>query len=304
MFRKSKINIYPAVFLSPYIIGVLAFSILPILFTLVISFTKWNGFGEMEFVDFQNYFRLFSQDTRFVKSLYNTLLIMVLSIPLTLVIGLLVAYILNRSLVGLKRFFQVSIFAPYITTPIAIGIMFALLFDGRYGFINQLIIHLGIIEKGINWFGEPNFARIALAIVLIWKYSGYTAILLMAGMSMISDDIYEAAKIDGANNLKILVKITLPLLKNIMVFVIITSIIGGLQLFEEPFILFKSGFSGNMQYGGPDAACLTMSMFFYDEAFTNMHLGYGAAVAYAMFAVIAILTFFSMKVRGKGKKNA
>ncbi|MDR1272332.1 MAG: sugar ABC transporter permease [Clostridiales Family XIII bacterium] len=280
----------------------LVFWILPILFTFAISFTKWDGFNAMQFIGIENYKHLFLEDGRFFKSLFNTVVIMGLSIPVTLVLALIFAYILSGKALYAKRFLQLGVFLPYIMTPVAVGIIFALLFDQHYGFVNRILMYLHIIQSPLPWLGNEWLARITLAIALIWMYCGYQMILLMSGMSMISEDVYDAARIDGANTRQVFFRITLPLLKGVLVFVVITSLIGGFQLFDEPLLLFNSSLSGKFPIGGPDNAALTMSLFFYNESYTNFNFGYGAAISYMMFVVIALISFVSMKIMDRGDR--
>lgn len=296
-------NLYPLFFLAPYLFGLVAFNLLPVVFTLGISFTKWNGFSEMSFVGFNNYVHLLTRDTRFWGSLGNTFVLMALSIPVTLFLALVFGYLLTgRQLYG-KRVFQTALFTPYITTPVAVGIIFALLFDQRYGLVNQLLSVFELSGAPIYWLGQPWSARVVLAIMLIWRYLGYDTVLFMAGMSMISEEVYDAARVDGANGLQVFFRITLPMLKGILIFVVITSMIGGFQLFDEPSLLFNGGFSGSFPYGGPKKSCLTLSMFFYEESYKNLNYGFGAAIAYGMFLVISAFSFLSMRLMTGGKQN-
>lgn len=300
---KKKRNWYPVFFLAPYFIGLVAFSLLPVIFTFFISFTRWDGFGHMEFIGLQNYVHMLTGDDRFFKSLFNTVVMMGMSIPITLVLALVFAYILSGKAVYGKRALQTGVFLPYVTTPVAIGIIFALLFDQRYGFINQFFTMIGVMKTPVFWLGNEWTARLVLALILVWRYVGYDTVLFMAGMSMISDEIYDAAKIDGANSAQVFLRITLPMLKGILIFVIITSLIGGFQLFDEPKLLFNGSLSGNFAFGGPKNAALTLSMFFYNEAYNNFNYGFGAAISYGMFVVISIFSFISMKLMTRGDRS-
>lgn len=289
----------PFLFLAPFLIILVVFQLAPVLFTLALSFARWDGISPMTFTGLANYERLF-KDSRFYLTIFNTFLIMLLSMPVNIAFALLISHIMNSKLIRFKRFFQLSNFLPYITTPVAIGLIWAILFDWKYGTINRILTGMGLIPEPVNWLGGPMFARVVLALIVIWKNYGYLSVLFLAGISAISNEIYEAAIVDGANSRQTFFRITIPLLKPVLIFVTVTGIIGGLQLFDEPFLLFQGGLTGPQPYGGPKLACLTMVMNFYDAAFQYFDMGYGAAIAYGMFLIIAVFSFTSLKLMTRG----
>ncbi len=285
---ERRYRFKPYLFTAPFFFCYFAFVIYPTIYSFFISLTNWDslmGVAKRQLVGFANYIKLFASDKLFYQSIGNTLLFMVIYIPVLIAGGLLLAVMLY-SLRKSSRFFQTVNILPYITTPVAIGIIFSFMFDWSTGIINTALIQTGILQEGINWLGAPGTARLVVILLIVWKNLGYYLLIFLAGLSALSDDVNEAASIDGANKVQIFFRITVPLLRPIIVFLIITSVISGFQLFDEPYLLFS-----NLQspYGGPARSCLTAMMYFFDKTFkTSTQLGYGAAVSYSMFVLILI----------------
>lgn len=244
----------------------------------------WDGIGEQVYVGLKNYINIITKDPNFLKAFSNTLVIMLMAYPISIFIGLMIASLLS----GLKKgtnFFQTINFLPYITTPVAIGLIFSFLFDWNSGIVNSIVKLLG--GEGINWLGQVWTSRIVIAFMIGWKFIGYYMALYLAGITSIPEELYEAAKIDGGGAVAIFRKITVPMLRPITIFIIMTSIIGGLQLFDEPNLLFPATL-----FGGPDKSSLTMVAHFYDVSFMSTNrLGYGTAVAFSLFVIIILFSF-------------
>lgn len=297
--NKKYSVFWPVVFIAPFIIFFFTFNLFPIIYSFFLSFTDWNGIGEKVFVGLDNYIRIFTKDATFLKSLWNTLYIMVLGFPISVFLGLLIAAFLSN-LKKFRNLFQTINFLPYITTPVAIGLIFTFLFDWNTGIINRIIEFFG--GEGINWLGNAKFAPIVIGIMIIWKCTGYYMALYLAGITSISTDIYEAAKVDGAGTVKTFFKITMPLLKPITIFITITSLIYALQLFDEPNLMFNV--STTSIIGGPDRSCLTMVWNFYDVAFgSTARLGYGSAVSSTLFIIIVVASLFGMRFMNRKEEN-
>jgi len=290
--HKKKINFWPYIFLSPFVILYLTFSLFPLLFSFYISLTNWDGIGERTFIGLRNYYNIFLNDQLFRQSIMNTVLIMIQSIPFAIFFGLVIAVILFN-LSKSRQFFQTVNFLPYITTPVAIGLIFAFLFDWTSGSVNTILVNLGIIESEINWLGQPHHARFVVSLMIVWRLTGYHIAVYLAGLSALPYELYEAAKVDGSSAINTFFKITWPLLRPITMFLVLTAIIGGLQLFDEPNLLF-SGVGGIV--GGPGRSALTVVWYFYDISFrTTTRMGYGAAVAYSLFIIIILATLVGRK---------
>jgi cellobiose transport system permease protein len=290
----------PYFFLSPYLLFYLVLGLIPIIFSFYVSLTSWDGISGKTFVGLANYKYLFNPDSYFFQSIGNTLLFILLTLPLQIVFGLALASLLYSRFVKWKAFFQLINFLPYIVTPVAVGLMFNLLFDWQAGFVNKVLIHFGLIDEGIYWLGDPVYARMVIVLMLFWKGFGYTMIFFLAGLANIPKDLNEAAQVDGASGFRNFWSITLPLLKPVMTFIVITGIIGGFQLLEEPMLLLGGSGMGSSSavIGGPERCCLTTVWNMYDTAYgSTTRYGLGAAIAYGLCVIIALFSFIGVRLQ-------
>ena len=295
---------WPYIFLAPFLISYVCFTLYPTVYSFVVSFTGWTATNMMDkpFVGLKNYIRIFTADPLFWKAVGNTVKLMLMAMPLTIITGLLMAVLMQSVRRG-KQAVQTINFLPYVITPIAIGLLFAFLFSWNVGLVNTLLMKLGAIQEHVNWLGTPQYAPTVVAMMIIWKNFGYFMVLYMAGLSTIPTDLYEAAKVDGASAVQTFFRITLPMLRPITVFVVINGIIGGLQLFDEAQQVFLG--TGSNVVGGPMRSCLTVIWYFYDTSFkNNSRYGYGAAIAFSLFIIIATVSLINVRVlnrRGDGR---
>lgn len=288
--------VWPLFFLLPYFTIYIVFSFFPVMYSFYLSLTKWNGLTEKVFIGFENYQNLMTDPT-FWKSLTNTFILASVT-PLQILVVLIVAVMLYSKYCKFSKTAQTMIFLPYITTVVALGLIFAQLFQWKNGVVNMLLLETGIIEEGINWLGRPWLARLVTALVIQWRFLGYSCVIVLAGLSNIPNELYEAAEIDGANSVQKFFKITIPLLRPILLFMTITSISGSMQLYEVPFMLFQSG---GALAGGPRGSVLTAIWYMYETAFSRtMRYGYASAITYAIFVIMAVLSLISFWV---GKKE-
>lgn len=288
-----KRNKWPIIFAIPFLTAYGLFMLFPMLYSFYLSLFEYNGIVEKHFVGLANYINLFTKDRLFLKALFNTVLIMLMSLPVNLILGLVIAYLLFSLTKG-RRLFQVVNFLPYITTPVAIGFIFSYIFDWNSGILNGLLTHFGILEENYFWLQQPWSARLIVAIMIVWRNFGYCMMIYLSGMTAIDQDIYEAAAIDGAGKLKTFFAIVVPLLKNVSVFLLITAMIGGFQMFDEPVQLYSGWSAASRSVGGPDYSVLTMIWKFYDDSFgSSTRLGYGAAIAYTLFLIIGVCSLVS-----------
>lgn len=301
--KRNTLTKWPYLFLFPYFAFYFLFFIFPTIYSFIISFTDWDsiaGVTQRKLVGLLNYIRLFTKDKIFFKSLGNTFFFMIIYIPLLILGGLLLAVLLYK-LKKTSRLFQTINVLPYITTPVAIGIIFSFMFDWSTGIVNNLLIKLGVLMEGINWLGDGATARIIVIFLIVWKNLGYYLLIYLAGLSTIPEDISEAAMVDGANKVQIFWRITFPYLKPITIFLTLTSIISGFQLFDEPYLLFSNI---NSSVGGPERSCLTSMMYFFDQTFkSSTKLGYGAAVSYGIFIVVLIVSLIVSRVINRKEEN-
>jgi ABC-type sugar transport system permease subunit len=304
---KFNKHCWPYLFILPFFLIYFAFNLYPILFSFVISLTNWDSLylNERRFIGFTNYINIFTNNPYFWKSVWNTVLFMIGYIPLIIIIGLLLAVLLFN-LPRCKRLFQTLNLLPYITTAVAIGIIFSFIFDWSNGLLNRLLIAAHIIPDGINWLGIGTLGRFVVIIMIFWRNLGYYLMIYLAGLTGIPSELNEAAIVDGASKPQIFFHITLPFLKPITMFLVVTSIIGGFQLFDEPYLLFSGGMASNglQIVGGPDRACLTTVWYFFDTAFrSTTQLGVGSAVSYGLFMIILVFSILSLKIfTGKEEK--
>lgn len=286
--KKKKLNFWPYFFFAPFLVSYLAFSIYPIFYSFVISLTNWNimNFNNWQWIGFQNYVNIFTKDTLFWKALWTTVKLLLMSLPITVVLGLLMAQFMFSIKKG-RQLFQTLNFFPYITTPVAIGIIFSFLFDQNVGIVNQLLVNLHLIPQNINWLGSAKNAPFVVAILCIWKNYGYFMVLYLSGLSAIDPSLFEAAAVDGSNAVHTFFHITLPQLRPINVFILVNSTIGGLQMFDEPNLLYSATSSAGALVGGPERSVLTSVWYFFDSTFRNTsRLGYGSAIAFSLFLII------------------
>ena len=301
----SKKNKWPYLFCLPFIAAYLTFSLYPMLYSLQLSFFDWNGIGNKTFVGLQNYITLFTKDPLFWKALKNTVILMAFSTPITVFLGLVVAYLLFDISRG-KRLYQTVNFFPYITTPVAIGFIFSYLFDWQSGYVNKLLTSIGILDEPFYWLNSEIASKVIIVIMIVWRYLGYYMTIYLAAMTSMPMEVYEAAAVDGASNLKIFTRITIPMLRHTTVFLVITSMIGGLQMFEEPKLLFGGWAAlGGAQTGSPGNTALTVVWKFYNDAFNlDSKLGYGSAIAYSLFVIIMLFSIVGFKITGRGEKKS
>jgi cellobiose transport system permease protein len=295
--RITGKRVWPYLFCVPFIFCFLAFTLYPTIYSFEVSLNDWNGFGDKVFIGLNNYIKIFTNDPLYWKSFLNTAILMIFSTPTTVFFGLLLAYVLY-GLYRSKRFFQTTAFYPYVITPVAIGFIFSYLFDWQTGFVNKLLTSLGILKEPFNYLQSGPAIKLIIVLMIIWRYLGYYAMLFLASMTSISPEIYDAAKVDGATSFQTFWRITVPMLRNTITFLSITSVIGGLKMFEEPMLLF-SGWSNASAgtTGGPGNAALTVMWKFYNDAYRlDSKLGYAAAESYVLFLITIIVTLVLKKL--------
>jgi ABC-type sugar transport system permease subunit len=271
-------------YIAPFFILFVIFSLFPIIAGFALSFFRWDGMSVFHFVNLENYGNLL-KDILFWKAFGNTLLIgIVAHIPI-LFGGLILAYILNSKLLKGENIFKTIYFMPMVTSSVAVSIIYQQLFSNNYGLINYFLSFFGI--SGVNWLGgDGSLIKVAVIVMFSWKWIGWNMVIYLAGMQGISQDVYEAAKIDGANHSQTILKITIPLLKPIIIFTLIQSTIGMFNLFTEPFILTNSSWTGGINNGG-----LTLMMYLLNKAPQGgTAYGYASAVAYVITAFIILIS--------------
>ncbi|GMA60464.1 sugar ABC transporter permease [Alicyclobacillus fastidiosus] len=273
------------VFISPWVIGFLAFSGGPIIASLFLSFTKYNVMSAPVFVGLKNFIDLF-QDPIFYKSLGVTLYYTVLSVPFDIVLALLLAVLLNQKVKG-QAFFRTIFYAPSIVSGVAISFLWSWLLNPVFGVVNYLLSFLGI--HGILWFSGirtvvPSFVLMTMTSI------GGTMIIFLASLQSLPTDVYEAAALDGASKFQQFIKITVPLISPVILFNVIIGIINSFQVFTQAYVITQ---------GGPNYNSYFYVYYLFDTAFNQFRMGYASAQAWILFIIVALLTFLSLHVSKK-----
>ncbi|MFG2374234.1 carbohydrate ABC transporter permease [Streptomyces sp. NPDC048504] len=275
--RRLRQTLEAYALLTPSLVGFVLFLVAPIVGVVVISFFDWNLMGSPRFVGLANY-REMAGDSEVWRSVRNTLYYVVLNIPAQTVLALLLALAMNRRLRG-GKVIRVLFVLPWMAMPVALGIIWNWAFDPEHGAVNQFLSLLGI--SGPEWLSSTTWAMPVLASINVWQYTGYTMLFLLAGLQAIPESLYEAADIDGVTGLQRFFRITLPLLRPSMLFVLVTNVIGSFQMFDTVYV---------MTQGGPNGSTDTMNFHIYQQAFQLFRTGYASALAMLLFALILLVT--------------
>jgi multiple sugar transport system permease protein len=273
-----------ALFLGPSVIGLTAFTLLPILSSLGLSFTDWDLLRPPAFVGVSNYRHLLG-DPEFWRTLRNTVTFLVGYVPLVLTTGLLVAVLLNAS-IPFRQVFRAMYFVPVVTSWVAVALVWKWLFNPVYGLINSAIGTLGI--TGPAWLFDPNWAMVAVILTSVWKDTGFVMVIMLAGLQGIPREYYEAASIDGASRPQGLFHITIPLLAPTLIFCLSISLIGAFQVFDQVYVMTE---------GGPAGATMVLVERVVANAFSYSRMGYASAMSWVLFLLIFVVTVFFYRIR-------
>ena len=287
--RRRMRKLAPYAFIAPFFVLFGAFGLFPLLFSIWLSLHQWDaasGLAAMHWVGLENY-RFALTDPWFAKSLLNTLWFAVASgVPQHLV-ALPLAFLIHMTLKRSRNFVVGAYFVPYVTSSVAIALIFTTLFSKDFGVINAMLP-----GPPIDWLGDAFWARITIAFVVFWRYLGWNVVLYLSALQVISGDLYEAATLDGASRWQQFRYVALPLLKPMMFFAITLTLIGNLQLFEEPFILIPPD-------SGVATSVMTTATFMYRMAFSDGDFGTASAVSGLLFFIIAALTWGNARLFGR-----
>lgn len=284
MINRKKI--LPYLLVSPYVIHFILFVAFPVGFSIVLTFHKWNIISPMEFTGLNNYIRLFNDKT-FLKSMGNTIIFLLIHIPLQIVFALFLAEILNQK-IKLRGVFRGAFFLPVIVSGVVVTILWQQLYGYDTGLLNRLLIMIGLDKVG--WLTDPNIAMASIAVMATWKNVGLYIVLFLVGLQTVPTQYYEAADLEGATHTQKFFKITLPMINPTIFMVMILSTIGGFSLFIEPYI---------MTGGGPLNSTVSAVLYIYKQGFFYYHMGYAATLglffAFIILAVIMIQKKFIEK---------
>ncbi|MDI6802796.1 MAG: sugar ABC transporter permease [Bacteroidota bacterium] len=283
-------------FLTPALAAIFIFFFLPVIAAFVMSFTDFDiySLGNIQyvrFVGFRNYLQLFN-DPLFWQAFQNTFYFVLVGGPLSVAVSLAAAILLNSKLVRFKSFFRVIYFAPVVTTLVAIAVVWRFVYHPRFGLLNYFLSFFGVTP--IDWLGDPTYAMPAIILLAVWKNFGYNMIIFIAGLQNIPDELYEAARIDGANARQQFLFITIPMLAPTTLFVSIITMIGYFQLFAEPYV---------MTQGGPLNSTLSIVLLMYQQGFRWWNMGYSASLAFVLFVIILIGSIIQFRLQKRGEEG-
>ncbi|MGE8203699.1 carbohydrate ABC transporter permease [Heyndrickxia sp. NPDC080065] len=280
--KRQWSKLTPYIFVSPWIIGFVVFTLGPLLFSFVISFFDWPIVGEKKFVGFSNYITMFTDDPLFWQSLWVTVKFAIVFVPLNIILALLLAILLNQKVKG-SSLFRTFFYVPSVISGVALAMIWGSVYDGEYGILNYLLSLIGI--QGPDWLNHTSWALVAMVIASLWG-QGSMMLIFLAGLKNIPHELYEAAEIDGAGTFYKFFKITLPLLSPTMLFNLIMTIIGAFQTLTLALVLTG---------GGPLQSTYFYAMYVYENAFKYFKMGYSSANAWIMFLIVLALTLLVFK---------
>lgn len=283
--RKWRRHAEGWMFIGPVILGILAFQLAPILVSVYASFTRWDGLNPPEFVGLRNFRQLLTDDPFFRVTVKNTFYFVAGHIPLTILSALGLAMLCNRKMRGIT-FFRTAYFIPAVSNVVAVSVVWFWFYQPRYGVLNGLLSIFGV--DGPAWLSDTQWAMPAVILVSVWQGVGYPMVILLAGLQSIPEILYDAAKVDGATAGQRFRQITIPLLTPSLFFLLITQFISSFQVFGIIFV---------MTQGGPANATSVYIYYLYQNAFAFGKMGYASAMAWSLFAMIALVTFLQWKLQ-------
>jgi len=280
----------PYVFIAPTLILLTLFSLVPILVALVISFTDMNlgglaDFSSVQFIGFANFAEVLT-DPVFLKAIFNTLFYVIIGVPLVILLSLSIALLINLGTSKIFKAFRVVYYLPSVTNIVAVAVVWSYLYNPSLGLFNYLLNLVGLPD--VPWLTEPTIAKLSLILLAVWKAVGLNMIIFIAGLQGIPKSYYEAAQLDGANTWQQVTRITIPMLRFAIFFVSITTMIGWLQFFEEPFV---------MTGGGPLDGTLSVALFIFQNGFRFNNFGYAASGSFVLFVTIIAITLVQLKLQ-------
>lgn len=278
---RWDVKVSPYLYISPFFVLFIVTGLFPILYTAYVSVHQWNALaGQGDFIGFQNYTDVFGQPD-FWKSLRNTISIFILSSVPQVIAAILIAALLDQNLRA-KTFWRMGVLLPYVVAPVAVGLIFGRLFADDSGLINSWLVAIGL--PAVEWHVNPLASHIAIASMVNFRWTGYNALIFLAAMQAVPRDLYEAAIIDGAGRVRQFFSVTVPQIRATVIFVIITSTIGGLQIFDEAQVFSPTG------DGGASRQWLTTTLYLYNTGWRGQYnFGRAAAIAWLLFLLIIVI---------------
>jgi cellobiose transport system permease protein len=300
LLHRLDVKASPYAYIAPFFLLFCAFGIFPLVYTAWVSLHEWTLLSDTQtFIGAENFGTLFG-DEYFWNATYNTLSIGIISTVPQLILAIWLAHLLNRPLRS-QTFFRLTLLLPNVTSVVAVVVIFSQLFGRDFGLINWVLSWFG--AGAIDWAAGTATSHLAISVMILWRWTGYNTLIYLAAMQAVPRELYEAATIDGASGFTQLRKITIPMIRPTIVFTVIVSTIGAMQILAEP-LLFAAGTSGSggMITGGPDRQFQTLALYIYEHAFTNFDFGYASAASWVMFVFVVIAAginyLFTRRSRG------
>ena len=290
-FQQHKLA--PYAFISPFYVLFAFFFLAPSLIALVLSLFRWDGINDPRFVLARNYGRLLS-DKVFASAATNTAIYAVSSLLIVLPLALVLAVLLNAKSLRFSHVWRAMYFTPVVTSTVAITLVFQILYNQDTGLLNAPLIYLGL--EPIYWLGDRSWIKVAIIILIVWRSTGLLSIYFLAGLQSIPEELYEAASIDGASVLQKFFRITIPMLRPIILFVSIIVLLSSIQIFDEIHILTNGT-------GGPANASMSVVQYLYERGYTRLRLGFASAVGTVLFATVFILSLLQLQWYGVFRKE-
>ncbi|MCQ4087271.1 carbohydrate ABC transporter permease [Saccharibacillus sp. JS10] len=282
--RREELQGY--LFILPWLVGLFGITLFPMLFSLYGSFTDYDVTSRMNIVGLRNYVTLFTNDPLFWKSLYNTLYYVALMVPLTTIGSILLALMLNERIAGM-RVFRTIYYLPAVLSGVGVYFLWIQLLNPSTGLINTLLGWIGI--AGPAWLSDPMWTKPAIIMMKMWSVGG-GMLLYLASLQGVPAQLYESAKLDGASAFRRFWHITLPMISPVIFFDVVTSFIGGFQIFQEGYVMTDSG------NGGPMGSLLFYNLYMWNQAFKLFNMGYAMAMAWVLFVIVLILTLINLRM--------
>lgn len=283
---EQKEGLQGYIFIFPWLFGLVTFTAGPLLFSLFASFTNYNITSKMDFIGLSNYIRMFTNDSLFWISLGNTLYFVAFSVPLTTIGAVLISVLMNQKVPGM-RIFRTIYYLPAVLSGVGVYLLWMQLLSPNTGLINTILSWVGI--QGPAWLFDPNWTKPAIIFMSLWKVGG-SMLLYLASMQGVPQTLYEAAEIDGANPFRRFWHITLPMITPIIFFDVVTSTIGGFQVFQEAYVMTENG------EGGPANSLVFFNLHMWNKAFEVFDMGYAMGMSWILFVIIFILTLINLKL--------
>ncbi|MCC6489318.1 MAG: sugar ABC transporter permease [Candidatus Hydrogenedentes bacterium] len=283
LLRRIAAHRHFYLFISPYFILFAILGLYPLVFSFVLSFARWDGLTELRWVGFSNFVNLFGDEV-LLDAIWNTVILGLMYVPPMLAGAFFLALLLNTSWLHCRAWFRAAVFLPVITPMVVVAVVFGLLYDFEHGILNYGLQKLGL--PAIPWLLSEHWSKPSLALVLIWRWTGYNMVLMLAGLQSISKEYYEAAVLDGAGPFQRMRHVTLPLMRPVFVFCTIMSIIGTVYLFDEIFVLTS---------GGPGTSSMNIGLYLFNLSFSDFRFGYASTLAYVTAFIVFLASLFVLR---------